>query len=205
MVTPANHDPAERVSAVVRPVVEAAGLFLEDVHVTAAGKRSVVRIVLDLGEDEIGSLNLDTVGAVARDVSAAMDAADPVRGAYVLEVSSPGTDRPLTTLRHFRRARTRMVRLTLRDGSVLFGRLVHADADGLELELAPGSTRRVDLADAVRGVVEVELHRAHEVELYEGDDDADDGEDDDADDAPDEHMDDDAPDDGATDDEEGNA
>ena len=86
-----------------------------------------------------------------------------------------------------------MVRLTLRDGSVLLGRLVAADVDGLELELAPGSTRRVELADAVRGVVEVELNRVHEVELDEG-----------SDDEPDE-MDDDASDDGATDDEEGNA
>ncbi|HWS57733.1 MAG TPA: ribosome maturation factor RimP [Actinotalea sp.] len=161
-VTPANNSPALRVREVVQPVVDAAGLVLEDVVVTAAGRRSVVRIVLDLDDDAIGGLDLDTVGVVSRDISAAMDAADPVRGAYVLEVSTPGTDRPLTSVRHFRRARTRMVRLDLRDGSGRLGRLVAADADGLELEVAPGATEHVALADVVRGHVEVELSHAHD-------------------------------------------
>jgi len=183
MVTPANPSPVDRVDAVVRPVVEAAGLVLEDVHLTAAGRRSVVRIVVDLGDDAIGSLSLDTVGVVAREISNAMDSADPVRGAYVLEVSSPGTDRPLTTLRHFRRARTRLVRLTLHDGSVLLGRLLDADDGGLELETAGGPVH-VALDAVARGVVEVELSRVHDVVLdvdHDEDGDEDGDEDDDED------------------------
>ncbi len=162
MVTPSGSGsgPAHRVQEVVRPVVDAAGLVLEDVVVHPAGRRTVVRIVLDLGADEIGSLDLDTLGAVSRDVSAALDAADPVRGEYVLEVSTPGTDRPLTELRHFRRARTRLVRLTLRDGSVREGRLLDADAEAYVLETGPGTTTRVAPQDVVRGAVEVELARA---------------------------------------------
>ncbi|NTW41263.1 MAG: ribosome maturation factor RimP [Cellulomonadaceae bacterium] len=162
MVTPASSGPAERVREVVRPVVEAAGLVLEDVHVTAAGKRSVVRIVLDLGDDAIGSLDLDTVGYVSRDISSAMDAAEPIHGAYVLEVSSPGTDRPLTQLRHFRRARTRLVRLVLGDGSVREGRLVDAEADCYTLETAAGELEKIDPALVARGHVEVELSRAED-------------------------------------------
>ena len=199
MVTPAHPSPVDRVTAVVRPVVEAAGLVLEDVHLTAAGRRSVVRIVLDLGDDAIGSLDLDTVGVVARAISVVMDEADPVRGAYVLEVSTPGTDRPLTSLRHFRRARTRLVRLNLHDGTVLLGRMIDADADGLELETPTGL---VHLAlDAVaRGVVEVELSRVHDVELDDEHDDADDADDDAADDG--DEDDDGAPHDGAPDDDD---
>lgn len=160
MVTPTSTGPAERVRAVVQPVVDAAGLVLEDVLVSPAGRRSVVRIVLDLGDDAIGSLDLDTLGAVARDVSTALDAADPVHGQYVLEVSTPGTDRPLTELRHFRRARTRLVRITLRDGSTVHGRMLAAEADGYEVETAPGTTVRVDPAQVARAMVEVELTHA---------------------------------------------
>ena len=161
---------ADRVREVVAPVVGAAGLYLEDVHVSPAGRRTVVRVVLDLGEDEIGSLDLDTLGQVSREISAALDEHDPVRGEYVLEISTPGTDRPLTEPRHFRRARTRLVRLTLRDGSVRSGRLLAVDAEILTIEPtgAPkGSAKGVSgepvlvpVQDVVRGAVEVELTRA---------------------------------------------
>jgi len=153
--------PAERVRTVVRPAVLAAGLVLEDVVLAAAGHRTVVRVVVDLDDDAIGSLDSDTLGSVSRAVSAALDAADPVRGAYVLEVSTPGTDRPLTELRHFRRARTRLVRLVLHDGSVLAGRLLEAEPSGLAVATASG-TAHVDLASIAGGQVEVELAHADE-------------------------------------------
>jgi ribosome maturation factor RimP len=153
--------PAERVRAVVQPVVRAAGLVLEDVVLTAAGHRTVVRVVVDLDDDAVGSLDSDSLGSVSRAVSVALDAADPVNGAYTLEVSTPGTDRPLTELRHFRRARTRLVRLVLRDGSVLAGRLLEAEPSGLVVAGASG-TARVDLVEVARGQVEVELTRADE-------------------------------------------
>lgn len=164
MVTPASSGPtpAQRVREAVEPAVTAAGLVLEDVAVKPAGRRTVVRVVVDLDDDAVGSLDLDTVGEVSRDVSAALDAADPVKGEYVLEVSTPGTDRPLTELRHFRRARTRLVRLTLRDGRTLTGRLAEADADGYVLDPAPdgvAARTTVDPADVARGQVEVELNR----------------------------------------------
>ncbi|WP_372593787.1 ribosome maturation factor RimP [Actinotalea sp.] len=161
MGTPA---PAQKVRAVIEPAVRAAGLVLEDVVVAAAGRRTVVRIVLDLDDDAIGSLDLDTVGEVSREISAALDAAEPVRGAYTLEVSTPGTDRPLTELRHFRRARTRLVRLVLKDGAVLEGRLVEADADAYVLRDSEGGERSVDPATVLRGHVEVELTRGHDDE-----------------------------------------
>lgn len=158
--------PAQAVRSAIEPVVVAAGLHLEDVVIAPAGRRTAVRIVVDLGADAVGSLDLDTLGEVSQQISGELDRVDPVRGEYVLEVSTPGTDRPLTELRHFRRARTRLVRLNLRDGSVVVGRLVGAEADGLDLEpagSAPGAVRRIAMGDVARGVVEVELKRPDDV------------------------------------------
>jgi ribosome maturation factor RimP len=164
----------QRVSDAVQPVVAAAGLALEGVEVGRAGKRSVVRLVLDLHEDAVGSLDLDTLADVSRDIGTALDDTDAVPGEYTLEVSTPGTSRPLTELRHFKRARTRLVRLVLRDGGSAFGRLLAVEDRTLVLGPVDAATgrdtagdpARLPLADVARGAVEVELSRA-------GDDDTD--------------------------------
>lgn len=151
-----------RVRSVVEPAVTESGLVLEDVTIHPAGRRTVVRVVVDLDDDAIGGLGSDALAEVSRAVSAALDRSDPVRGAYVLEVSTPGTDRPLTTLRHFRRARTRLVTLTLTDGAQVRGRLRGAEESGLDVE-TPTGTLSVPLSDVLRGQVEVELdHRTEE-------------------------------------------
>lgn len=164
MVAPAM---TQRVREAAEPVVAAAGLVLEGVEVARAGKRSVVRLVIDLDEDAVGSLDLDTLADASRDIGTALDETDAVDGEYTLEVSTPGTSRPLTEPRHFKRARTRLVRLTLAGGGSAFGRLTAVE-DGA-LVLGPvdpatgrdtaGEPARVPMADVVRGVVEVELSR----------------------------------------------
>ena len=88
------------------PVVTTQGLDLEDVVVTPAGRRRLLRVVVDRD----GGLSLDAVAAVSTAVSAALDDSDAMGGApYVLEVTSPGIDRPLTEPRHWRRNLTRLV------------------------------------------------------------------------------------------------
>jgi len=165
----------ERVREATEPVVAAAGLVLEGVEVARAGKRSVVRLTIDLGEDAVGSLDLDTLAEVSRDIGTALDLTDAVAGEYTLEVSTPGTSRPLTEPRHYKRARTRLVRLTLRDGASAFGRLREVTGD--ELVLGPvdaasgrdtaGDPTRVRLADVARGAVEVELSRVTDDDTHE--------------------------------------
>jgi ribosome maturation factor RimP len=164
MVAPAG---TQRVREAADGVVRAAGLVLEDVVVARAGKRSVVRLVVDLDDDALGSLDLDTLADVSRDIGTRLDEVDAIAGEYTLEVSTPGTSRPLTELRHFKRARTRLVRLTMRDGTTAFGRLRAVDGRTLELTPVDGATgrdvagepTRVVLADVARGAVEVELSR----------------------------------------------
>ncbi|MHA7135017.1 ribosome maturation factor RimP [Oerskovia turbata] len=154
---------ADRVRQAVEPVVRDADLYLEDVIVTLAGSRSVVRITLDLPEDALGSLDLDRVAEVSRGISTALDASNAFPGAYTLEISTPGTSRPLTELRHFKRARGRIVRLVLTDGGTVEGRLRDVEDGRLLLTDAPVDS--VALDDVARGAIQVELKRALEADL----------------------------------------
>src|SRR6266850_5607078 len=82
-----------RIADVFGPVIAAAGMDLESVRVSAAGRRRLLRVVVDSDR----GVSLDDAATISRKLSAALDAA-PVMGdfPYTLEVSSPGVDRPLT-------------------------------------------------------------------------------------------------------------
>ncbi|MER5648397.1 MULTISPECIES: ribosome maturation factor RimP [unclassified Streptosporangium] len=150
----------DRLIELLEPVVGAEGLDLEDVTVTPAGKRRLLRVVVDRD----GGVSLDDVAEVSHAVSATLDA-DEAMGAtpYVLEVSSPGVDRPLTEPRHWRRAVKRLVKADLRDGSAVEGRIVATDETGVELDV-DGAPRRIDYEDLTRGRVQVEFRRLDDAE-----------------------------------------
>ena len=148
-----------RLSELLSPVVSAAGADLEDVSVSKAGKRSVVRVLVDRD----GGVSLDDVADLSRAVSDALDALDEqdpsaLGPSYVLEVSSPGVDRPLTAPRHWRRNLTRLVTATLRDGTRATGRVSAADDDAVTLDI-DGTDRVLRYDDIARGAVQVEFSR----------------------------------------------
>ena len=168
---------AARLSELVRPEVAAVGYDLEALTVTAAGKRSVVRVIVD----KDGGVTLDDVADVSRTISDVLDRVDEddpslLGTTYVLEVSSPGVDRPLTEPRHWRRNVRRLVTAVAREGSPVTGRLVAADDDAVTLEV-DGQERLLPLVGLVRGEVQVEFARKGEPvtdDLDDADDDADD-------------------------------
>ncbi|ACZ85099.1 ribosome maturation factor RimP [Streptosporangium roseum] len=150
----------DRLIKLLEPVVGAEGLDLEDVTVTPAGKRRLLRVVVDRD----GGVSLDDVAEVSLAVSATLDADDAMGATpYVLEVSSPGVDRPLTEPRHWRRAVKRLVKADLRDGTSVEGRIVATDETGVELDIA-GAPRRIDYEDLTRGRVQVEFRRLDDAE-----------------------------------------
>ncbi|MFI7074120.1 ribosome maturation factor RimP [Micromonospora sediminicola] len=168
-----------RLREVIEPVVTAAGYDLEDLSVSRAGRRHVVRVIVDAD----GGINLDAVADVSRAVSAALDAAeeaggDIVAGEYQLEVSSPGVDRPLTLPRHWRRNVGRLVKVTVRGEAgdrQLTGRVTAADDERVELESDAGPVTHA-YAELGPGRVQVEFSRLDDEDL--GDDtDIDDDED----------------------------
>jgi len=148
----------ERLRAVLEPVVAATGHDLEELVVSPAGRRRLVRVIVDRD----GGVSLDDIAEVSRVVSAELDAHDEVlQSAYVLEVTSPGVDRPLTEPRHWRRARGRLVRATRRDGGSVTGRVLEADASAVVLDVA-GEKTSVPLHELSKGVVQVEFAHADE-------------------------------------------
>jgi len=142
-----------RIADVIGPVIAAAGMDLESVRVSAAGRRRLLRVVVDSDR----GVSLDDAAAVSRKLSAALDAA-PVMGdfPYTLEVSSPGVDRPLTDPRHWRRAVGRLVQVTAADAGPISGRVLAADSDGVTLDVA-GDHRRFGYAALGAGAIQVEF------------------------------------------------
>src|SRR5487761_303956 len=118
----------ERLAGVLEPVISAAGLELESVRVVRAGRRSLLRDVVDSDQ----GVSLDDIAEVSRAAAAEIDASDVMgSGPYTLEVSSPGVDRPLTEPRHWRRASGRLVRVSVAGGHGENGRLESAPSSSL--------------------------------------------------------------------------
>ena len=146
----------DRITDVIRPVIAAAGMDLETIRVTAAGRRRLLRVVVDSDR----GVSLDDAAALSRKLSAALDTV-AVMGEfpYTLEVSSPGVDRPLTDPRHWRRAVGRLVQVTVTDSGdsgAICGRIGAADSDGVTLEVG-GARRRFGYAALGAGAVQVEF------------------------------------------------
>jgi ribosome maturation factor RimP len=151
----------DRIADVIRPVVAAAGMDLESVRVTAAGRRRLLRVVVDSDR----GVSLDDAAAVSRDLSTALDAVAVMADfPYTLEVSSPGVDRPLTEQRHWRRAVGRLVRVTVTDSAgtrPVSGRVSAADADGVILDVEDDPTTRHRFPYAVLGPGAIQVEFGH--------------------------------------------
>ncbi len=136
----------------------ALGVDVESVEVQKAGRRHVVRVVVDRD----GGVDLDLIAAVSRRASELLDEpplSDLLPGPFVLEVTSPGVDRPLTEARHWRRARTRLVQVTLTDGTVVEGRVMSMPTDDEVVVATDAGEQTIRLADVQRALVQVEFTR----------------------------------------------
>lgn len=122
MGTSTTDGPLEELLA---PVVAASGLELDSVTRTRSDAMPLLRVVVEapIGADGIDS---DTLADVSRAVSKALDAADPIDGEYLLEVSTPGAERELTKVGHWKRQVGRLVRVKLRAGGYVSGRVIDA-------------------------------------------------------------------------------
>lgn len=145
-----------------------AGYEIEDVVIDAGTRPPRITVIAD-GDN---GLDLDSIAALSRSASELLDTADSSTSgtAYVLEVTSPGVDRPLTAEKHYRRARGRKVEVTLSDGSVLTGRLGETRDGAVYLVVPEGargnySVRELPLSGIAKAVVQVEFSAPNQREL----------------------------------------
>ena len=85
------------------PVAETAGYEIVRLRLMGGGRARRLQIMAERPPEpgEWGDMNVDDCARLSRALSEVLDAADPIEGDYVLEVSSPGIDRPLTRLTDF--------------------------------------------------------------------------------------------------------
>jgi ribosome maturation factor RimP len=154
---------ADRLARLLEPVVHALDMDLEGIRVTSAGRRRILRVVVDAD----GGVSLDDIALASRELSLKLDAAAEMgEQPYTLEVSSPGVDRPLTQPRHWRRAIGRLVvaPLTAGDGNdqdgngvaPAEGRVTGSNEAGVTLE-HDGVTRAFSYAELGPGRIQVEF------------------------------------------------
>ena len=149
---------SSRIADALRDPLSTLGLDLEAVELTPAGKKRVLRVAVD----KDGGVTLDDIAGATRAVSGVLDdePAGDLMGeqAYTLEVTSRGVDRPLTEPRHWRRNRTRLVKVSLRDGGQVTGRVTDSDDDGATLDVS-GSPERLEYAAVAKALVQIEFNR----------------------------------------------
>jgi ribosome maturation factor RimP len=153
---------AERIVGLLEPAVAALGMDLEDVKITSAGRRRLLRIVVDAD----GGVSLDDIALASRELSATLDRAAAMgEASYTLEVSSPGVDRPLTEPKHWRRAVGRVVSAPLRPQpgtsatapeATVTGRVAGADSSGVRIDV-DGASREFGYAELGPGRIQIEF------------------------------------------------
>jgi ribosome maturation factor RimP len=124
------------------------GVELVDVGLFKRGRRHLLRITID----REGGITLDDCEAISRRLEALLDVEDPIPGPYVLEVTSPGLDRPLKSPRDFQRQKGRLLRIVTKEKignqSFFVGRLKKADDEGITIVLSgkKGAAEEIEIA-----------------------------------------------------------
>ena len=126
----------ETVKELIKTKVEALGVELYDVEYVKEGRDYFLRVLIDKNDE---SIDLDTCVSVSEVVSAILDEKDPISNEYLLEVTSPGVERPLKTLEQFKKAIEKYVLIDVTSPiegyDQLVGTIKNVTEDGIELEI----------------------------------------------------------------------
>jgi ribosome maturation factor RimP len=145
----------DRLAGVLTAPLSAAGLDVEAIHLTPAGKRRLLRVAVD----KDGGVTLDDIAEATREVSRLLDESDVMgERPYVLEVTSPGTDRPLVLPRHWRRNQGRLVKVECKDGATVTGRILSSDEQSVSVD-SDGHALQVPYESVAKARVQIEFNR----------------------------------------------
>jgi ribosome maturation factor RimP len=139
------------VASAIRPIIEAGGNYLEEIKIVAAGKRKLITVIVDSDS----YLNLDQVTAVSRDISEVIENVKSLGDTpFTLEVTSPGTDRPLTLPRHWKKNEGKLVKISLVDGGNTEGRITSSNDSSVELD-----SGTVNYSDIKKALLQIEFKK----------------------------------------------
>ena len=145
----------DRLAGELSAPLSATGLDLEAVELSQAGRRRMLRVAVD----KDGGVTLDDIADATREVSRVLDTSDVMgEHPYTLEVTSPGTDRPLVHPRHWRRNQGRLVKVSFTDGRSVTGRIGDSD-DTRAVVDDGGEQHEVRYADVAKAKVQIEFNR----------------------------------------------
>ena len=153
---------ADELQRMLAPVVSALGYELWGVEINVYARHSLLRIYID----GPAGITVDDCAVVSRQVSSTLDVGDPIQGAYTLEVSSPGWDRPLFAVEHYRRYLGEQVALRLAypvEGKRnITGRLLAVNEMQVEVESKAGEHLTLPMVAIKRArlVIEAEMPAA---------------------------------------------
>ena len=148
----------QSITDAITPAIDAAGFFLEDIHIASPGNRRVVTVLVD----GIVNLNLDEVTVITKEISAILDLAEFMgETPFTLEVSSPGVDRPLILPRHWHKNMDRLVRSVMVNGEVVLGRVDAVHDESVCVIVGGKNLKKVELpfVEIKRAQVEIEFNR----------------------------------------------
>ena len=142
------------VRSAIEPTITTAGLFLESLQISTAGKNRMIRVLVDGPK----SLSLDEVTAITKPISERLDAVVELgERPFTLEVSSPGVDFPLSLPRHWQKNVGRLVSITDVAGAKISGRISSVTETEVILEMAKGEVRHFDIKSVKEALIQIEF------------------------------------------------
>jgi ribosome maturation factor RimP len=145
------------IRTIIEPVINALGIELDHIDLNRMGRKALLRVFI---EKENG-VSIDDCALVSREIEAVLDVEDPIPYSYVLEVSSPGLDRPLKNVEDFKKYSGRTIRVVthgpIEKQTFFLGKLI--EAGDAEIEVLLPNSRKVSIAyeNISRARLEVEI------------------------------------------------
>jgi ribosome maturation factor RimP len=147
----------EKVRELIEPVINAVDLELADMELSMMKSKALLRVFIE----KDGGITIDDCALVSREVEAVLDVEDPIPWSYVLEVSSPGLDRPLKKPEDFKRFSGSKVRVVTREPlenqTFFTGKIAEARGDAVVLLLPKNKEIIIPYNNISKARLEVEV------------------------------------------------
>jgi len=147
----------KKISEMADSLAAGFGIQIVEVKLVGSPRRQILRIFID----KENGVTLEDCSKFSRAFSAVLDVEDIIQSAYVLEVSSPGLDRPLKDINDFIRSKGKLVKITTKEiidnQNVLTGRVLEVENDNIRLSIDNKTEIYVPFAQISRATLEIEI------------------------------------------------